>query len=222
MKEKIEQRLKLRNGQIGKVFPTILYSELLSLDLSAKNNLLTQEVVSDTAQYDQTINAMLAGKFGIGGFLEHRSVYQRSSMYTGEEFRSIHLGVDVWAPAYTAVHIPWPGKIHSFRDNEGFGDYGPTIILEHQIEELSFFTLYGHLSRESLENIYVGHTVNKEQKIGELGPYPENGDWPPHLHFQVMTDLLGNKGDFPGVIAPSETDFYQTICIDPMLLLTFR
>ncbi|MEM6845464.1 MAG: peptidoglycan DD-metalloendopeptidase family protein [Bacteroidota bacterium] len=222
MKEKVEQHLKLRNDKMGKVFPTILSADLLPLDLSAKNDLLTPEVVSDTVQFDQAINSILSGKVGIGGFLENRSIYRRSTMYTGEETRSIHLGVDVWTSAYTKVYAPWAGKIHSFRNNGGFGDYGPTIILEHQIERLPFFTLYGHLSRGSLENIYVGQVVNKKQKVGELGPYPENGDWPPHLHFQVMTDLLGNTGDFPGVIAPSEIDFYQTICIDPMLLLTFR
>ncbi|WKN43928.1 peptidoglycan DD-metalloendopeptidase family protein [Tunicatimonas pelagia] len=222
MKKDIEKCFQLCNDQMGQVFPKIAPSDLQTIDLSSKNLELSVEVVSDTAHFNQVIDTLLAGKVGIGGFLEHRSLYQRSSMYQGEEPRCIHLGVDVWAPARTKVHAPWPGKVHSFQDNQGFGNYGPTIILEHAIEAMTFFTLYGHLSRSSLKNMQLGQTIEKNQLVGELGDFPENGDWPPHLHFQAMTDLLGNMGDFPGVVTLAEQYFYQTICIDPQLLLTFK
>ncbi|MGD1892831.1 MAG: peptidoglycan DD-metalloendopeptidase family protein [Cyclobacteriaceae bacterium] len=130
--------------------------------------------------------------------------------------------MDVWTPAGTKAHASWPGRIHSFNDNRGFGNYGPTIILEHAAEGAIFFTLYGHLSRQSLQNIRVGQLVDKSEEVGEVGNYPENGSWPPHLHFQVMTDLLGYEGDFPGVIAPSQKHLYESSCIDPQLLLTFK
>lgn len=223
MKQQIEQSLNIRNDQIGYVFPNISSTDLLPLVLSVQNPLLTSHDLVDTALFDQLIFGTLApGKTGIGGFLENRSIYQRSQHYQSTEARSLHLGVDVWAPALTPLHAPWPGVIHSFKDNQGFGDYGPTIILEHTIEDATFYTLYGHLSRSSLNGIRVGQLIAKNERVGELGNFPENGDWPPHLHFQVMTDLLGNAGDFPGVIAPSQADFYKTICIDPMLLLKFR
>ncbi len=222
MKKSIEQCLKVCNGQIGQVFPNFAASKLQSLDLSLNNPKLTSEIVSDTARFSETIDSLLLGRPGIGGFLEHRSLYQRSPQYWGEEPRCIHLGVDIWTAAYTQVYTPWPGKVHSFRDNQGYGDYGPTIILKHIIEGMVFFTLYGHLSRRSLNNLRFGQTIDKNQPVGELGDFPENGDWPPHLHFQVMTDLLGNVGDFPGVVTQAEQDFYETICIDPQLLLTFK
>lgn len=223
MKEQIEQYLRVRNDQMGYVFPAISSSALHQLDLSSSNPNLTPEVVSDTAQFNQLISTMIpAGKVGIGGYLEHRSLYQRSAMYSAEEVRSIHMGADVWLPAETEVFAPWEGVIHSFQDNQGFGDYGPTIILEHTIEGASFYTLYGHLSRASLETSKIGQRIEKNQMIGTLGDFPENGDWPPHLHFQVMTDMLTYSGDFPGVIAPSQQDFFESICIDPMLLLTFK
>jgi len=223
MKERVEQYLKIRNDQIGYVFPNITSASLRTLDLSAQNTQLTPAIVADTTRFDRLITKMLAPeKVGIGGYLETRLLYQRSTMYAGEEIRSLHLGVDVWAPAGTKVYAPWPGRIHSFRDNQGFGDYGPTIILEHAAADATFFTLYGHLSRESLQNISVGQFVDKNEEVGELGNFPENGDWPPHLHFQVITDLLGFEGDFPGVIAHSQRLLFESICIDPMLLLTFK
>ncbi len=222
MKKNIEQCLKLCNGQIGQVFPKIASSGLRTLDLSNTNTRLSSEIVLNTLQFSKEIDSLLDGKVGIGGFLERRSLYQRSSMYQGDEPRCVHLGVDVWAAAHTPVHVPWAGKIHSFQDNEGFGDYGPTIILEHTIKGMTFYSLYGHLSRHSLNNLKVGQTVEKNQIVSELGDFPDNGNWPPHLHFQVMTDLLGNVGDFPGVVTLAEQDFYETICIDPLLLLTFK
>lgn len=223
MKKYIEQYLRIRNDQIGYVFPNVTSESLRPLDLSTKNHQLKPEVVSDTTRFDRLISKMLLpGKVGIGGYLEFRTLYQRSNMYLGEETRSLHLGVDVWIQASTKIYAPWPGRIHSFNDNQGFGDYGPTIILEHSAEEVRFFTLYGHLSRHSLQNISVGQFVDKSEEVGELGDFPENGDWPPHLHFQVMTDLLGYEGDFPGVIAPSQRHLFESTCIDPMLLLTFK
>nr|WKN36747.1 peptidoglycan DD-metalloendopeptidase family protein [Tunicatimonas sp. TK19036] len=223
MKEQIEQYLKIRNDLIGYVFPNIEASDLLPLVLSDQNPLLASFDLVDTAVFNHLIfDTLSPGRTGIGGFLENRSIYRRSTLYTTEEVRSIHLGVDVWSPALTPIHAPLDGVIHSFKDNDGFGDYGPTIILEHKIENSTFYSLYGHLSRESLRNKRVGQPIQKDECFAALGNYPENGDWPPHLHFQVMTDLLGNAGDFPGVIAPSQANFYKTICIDPMLLLKFR
>ena len=90
----------------------------------------------------------------------------------------MHLGIDLWASAETNVYAPLDGIIHSFADNQGIGNYGPTIILEHSIDDVRFYTLYGHLSRLSLQDLYNGKKFNKGEKIGELGNYPENGDWP--------------------------------------------
>ena len=67
-------------------------------------------------------------------------------------------------------------KIHSFKNNSNFGDYGPTIVIEHEIEFLKFYTLYGHLSTKSLNQIEIGQQFNRGDKIAELGIPAENGD----------------------------------------------
>lgn len=195
------------------------------LDFSAANPFLTPENLCDTNTFTQIVDQMLQAKnaeVGIGGYLENRVIYRRSQLFEEEEPRSLHLGIDIWAPAGISVFSPLPATVHSFQDNANFGDYGPTIILQHELKGTTFYTLYGHLNRSSLLNLYDGKPIAKGEKIAEFGPYPENGDWPPHLHFQVISDLKGMKGDFPGVCKPSEKELFGSLCPDPNLILNCR
>ena len=120
-----------------------------------------------------------------------------------------------WAEVGTPVFAPLAGVVHSFQDNNTFGDYGPTIILEHEQHDQPLYSLYGHLTRKSLAGLYAGKKINAGEKLAEIGPYPENGDWPPHLHFQLMTDMLGRKGDFPGVCSLADRSTFLAICPNP-------
>lgn len=156
---------------------------------------------------------------GIGRYGEDRTIY-RSSLYTTDsEARSIHLGIDLFIPTGTSIFAPLNGIVHSFQINDNFLDYGPTIILEHNSKGLKFYTLYGHLSRSSLNKLAVGQNIKSGEKIATVGQPNENGGWPSHLHFQIITDLLGYRGDFPGVAKPSEKEYYSQLCPDPNLLL---
>jgi murein DD-endopeptidase MepM/ murein hydrolase activator NlpD len=195
------------------------------LNLTTSNQNLTQIDLADTISFEKFIwremektGALIA----VGGYNEDRIIYKRSEHFNGQENRSIHLGIDIWAKAGTPVFSPLAGKIHSFQDNAGFGNYGPTIILKHQLENSTFYTLYGHLSVSSISNCKAGQFVETGQQIGSLGNYPENGDWPPHLHFQVISQLNGWFGDFPGVAAPSEREYYLQLCPDPNLILQIK
>jgi 4-aminobutyrate aminotransferase-like enzyme/Ser/Thr protein kinase RdoA (MazF antagonist) len=158
-----------------------------------------------------------------GGYGEVRPVYTTDAYqtegYNGAQWRSTHIGLDFWTDTHTAVYAPWPGIVHSKANNVGDCNYGPTIILEHNINDnLTFYTLYGHLKIESLEGVEEGEYVEKGQEIAQIGFPPSNGNWPPHLHFQVILDLLGEKGDFPGVAFPHEKKVWFSICPDPALL----
>lgn len=203
----------------------------LLLDFSATNPDLATLDLSDTATFTDYVFGKLrasGAKVGVGGYNEHRVIYRRSEHFaTSQEERpydgprEIHLGIDFWVEAGTPVFAPLDGIVHSFQDNAHFGDYGPTIILEHP-SSAAFqprYSLYGHLTRQSLEGLYEGRLFNAGDKLGEVGPYPENGDWPPHLHFQLMTDMLGLKGDFPGVCSLTNRAKYLEICPNPNTLL---
>lgn len=194
--------------------------KLIWLDFTSSNDLLRTNNIIDTQVFTYIVfNKMLNNNIGIGGYAEDRVIYRRSSHYQGQEPRSIHLGIDIWISSFTPVYCPMKSKLHSFRDNQGFGNYGPTIILEHKIEELTFYTLYGHLSRSSLTRLKRGQIFKAGEKIAEIGNFPENGDWPPHLHFQIISSMKGYEGDFPGVAASSEAQKFLENCPDPNLIL---
>jgi very-short-patch-repair endonuclease len=133
--------------------------------------------------------------------------------------RSLHLGIDIWGKPYTKVMAPLNGIVHSFAFNNAFGDYGATIILTHNLDGESFHTLYGHLSLNSIKNIQEGDLVKMGDVIAEFGIPFENGQWPPHLHFQIIKDMQGMKGDYPGVCAFSEREMYLANCPDADLIL---
>ena len=198
---------------------------LLKLDFTADNTELRIQDIADTEVFISYINKKLADqqcRYGIGGYMEHRTLYAVSNLFnTGEEPRRLHLGVDIWADAGTPVYAPLNGRIHSFNDNNNLGDYGPTIILVHNLDGLKLFSLYGHLSRKDLEGIREGDIIEKNQIIGSFGNSDENGRWPPHLHFQLMFDIGDHRGDYPGVGQYSKKEGYLANIPDPDLILKF-
>ena len=196
----------------------------LHLDLTEGNESLQQVAVSDTAAFDAFVFEQLraAGKtYGFGGYLEKRSIYRRSEVFATaqEAFRNIHLGIDIWTLASSPIYAPLDGKVHSFQDNEGFGNYGPTILLQHQVEGRTLYSLYGHLQRKDLEGVAVGQVIRAGEQFCRIGPFPENGDWPPHLHFQLIWDLNNFWGDYPGVAAEKDLEYYRQNCPDPAPLI---
>ncbi len=197
--------------------------DYIAIDLSETNDELNKIDISSPQKFSEFINNYLENtgkKVAFGGYSEVRKLYKRSELFDDlDDSRDVHLGMDFWAPAHTGVLAVLDGKIHSFRDNINFGDYGPTIILEHSLAGEKFYSLYGHLSRKSLENITEGQLVKQGQKIGELGTAEENGDYAPHLHFQVIGHLHDKIGDFPGVASRRDLDFYLRNCPNPELLL---
>jgi peptidoglycan LD-endopeptidase LytH len=161
-------------------------------------------------------------KVGMGGYGEHRIVYDNSVHFNeGDgEPRCIHLGIDLWAEEHTVVYAPFDSKVHSFKYNNQPLDYGATIILEHEIEHTKFYTLYGHLTLNSIQKLKEGQIIKAGEAFTKIGYKEENGGWPPHLHFQVITNLLGWKGDYPGVATERESNYYMSICPNPELFVS--
>ena len=198
--------------------------KLCYLDLSDENKELSVEKIADNKTFSRYIKEFIERQnadIAIGKYNEDRTIYRKSEHFTpqGEEPRSVHLGTDLWLPAETPVSAPLEGVIHSFQINDNYGDYGPTIILEHELENTKFYTLYGHLNTNSLKGIHAGQKIEKGEAFCALGNPSENGQWPAHLHFQIVADMMGNSGDFPGVAKISERQKFLRICPDPGLIL---
>jgi len=209
--------------------------KLLKLDFTDANSDLTNTIVQETVLFTQYIRQKLehaGARYGIGGYAEHRTVYSRSKLFEFSQVssptagnaevaepRRLHLCTDIWGKPNTAVMVPLKGIAHSFAYNDAFGDYGATIILTHQLKGVSFYTLYGHLSLNSIKNLQEGQSFEKGDIFAEFGIPSENGQWPPHLHFQIIADLQGWKGDYPGVCKFSEKEVWLSNCPDPDLML---
>jgi len=197
----------------------------LLFDFTEDNPDLKDIDPADTEEFSKYIFGTLrkaGSRIGLGGYRENRTIYRHSTLFSSGKVRSYHLGLDLWVAAGTPVSAPYKGEVHSFQDNRGQGDYGPTIILAHIIEGVRFYTLYGHLSRESLKGLSPGAPFSAGDTIAEVGRSSVNGNWPPHLHFEVIKDLEGRSGDFPGVCAPEDAPSFIENCPDPNLVLKLK
>ena len=133
----------------------------------------------------------------------------------------MHLAIDLFLDAGSPILSVCDGVVHSFKDNALPYDNGPTIVIEHPTtpDGPPFYILYSHMTRDSLDGLYVGKPMKKGEQIGKVGAYPDNGGWPPHLHFQLIVDMMDEKGDLFGVAPPSKRDVWLSICPNPNLIL---
>ena len=211
--------------KIGKVVDFSTATDtLFPFDFTAANTELTQTILMSTDLFSDWVQGKLTenkAKYGIGGYNEHRTIYSRSEHFdTTEEPRRLHLGTDIWGPAGTPVYNFYEAKVHSFKFNDNFGDYGATIILHYQLDDVTVFGLYGHLNLASLDGLSEGQIIPAGKQFATFGVKEENGNWPPHLHFQLMFDMQGLKGDYPGVCQFSKREIYLQNCPDPALVLS--
>ncbi|MBS0028728.1 peptidoglycan DD-metalloendopeptidase family protein [Chitinophaga sp. 22321] len=220
----LQEVLRKHQSTFKPVIPLLgVHESLLVMDFTANNTTLTKTILQDINKFSRYIdNTLLQSgcRLGIGGYAEHRTIYAVSPHFdAGEEPRRLHLGTDVWGEAGTQLYAPLNAHVHSFRFNDHFGDYGATIILQHQLDGHLFYTLYGHLSISNLQGLYENMPVAAGQLLAHFGTPSENGGWPPHLHFQLIEDMQGFRGDYPGVCRYSEKEKYLQNCPDPDVIL---
>lgn len=197
--------------------------KIYHLDLSVDNKELNNIDLFSVNELQKYIDQKLLennSDVALGGYAEDRMVYRKSALFgEGDNTRSIHLSIDIWLAAKTKILAPLDSVVHSFKHNDNYGDYGPTIILEHQLEGLVFYSLYGHLSLESIDHLTIGQRIKGGECFASLGNPGENGNWPPHLHFQLITTMGEYMGDFPGVSSKQNKNEMLNICLNPNLIL---
>ena len=193
------------------------------VDFGMTSRLLAQVAdLADPAMYEAPLREYLGeGIVGIGRYNEARPIYLADMFALDHhERRTVHIGVDLLAPADTPIYAPLAGKVHSLADHPLEQDYGPTLILKHQPSaDLCFFTLYGHLSPTMLESVAVGGAVEAGDLLAHIGDYPRNGNWTPHLHFQIIVDMMDYRDEFPGVCAPALRELWTSLSPDPNHIL---
>ncbi len=206
---------------------SIPYSKYIPLELSIANTELSKIDVKNPDLFEAYVENYLQknnAKVAFGGYNEVRNLYNQTTLFNDEQTdeRNIHIGMDLWIKAGTLVLAALDGIVYGFDYNAGKGNYGPTIILKHTIKNQIFYTLYGHLSVESIENIEIGSNFKKGQTVATLGDSSVNGGYSPHLHFQIIKNIEDNFSDYPGVCSKKNLDYYLENCPDPNLLLKIK
>lgn len=205
------------------VAPELFQKAPAILNLSESNTELAVAGDRLMSALDEYVESQLAKNgvpLAIGKYDEDRVIYRHSDLFDREaEPRSIHLGIDLFAAAGTPVHSPLGATVHSLGFNDDLGDYGPTLVLRHDLEGVEFFTLYGHLAYASVANLRLGQPLAAGTSIAAMGRHHENGGWSPHLHFQLIRDMGDWEGNYPGVAAPSGRQKWLDLCPDPTVLL---
>jgi len=160
----------------------------------------------------------------LGGYAEPRLIYTDKAFQCGpfkaSDRRTVHLGVDVFAPADTELKAALPGVVIAIENRAKHLDYGGLVVLEHRSDEGdSFYSLYGHLDPESCSHLVIGQVIDTGHPIARLGSPDCNGGWSAHLHLQLALSIAGMGVDWPGVASADDKALWCSLCPNPAALL---
>jgi 4-aminobutyrate aminotransferase-like enzyme/Ser/Thr protein kinase RdoA (MazF antagonist) len=160
----------------------------------------------------------------LGCYNEPRLIYTdsafRLSSWKGSNRRTVHLGVDVFAPATTEICAPLDGVVKVIENRQASLDYGGMVIIQHMTPHGdSFYSLYGHLDPAACQRLHQGQKLKAGEVFAVLGTSEQNGGWAPHLHLQLAMSIEGLGTDWPGVADPDERNFWNALCPSPAALL---
>ncbi len=227
--------LKESATSFSQVLPHDLRTEpVVVLDLSVGSRMLGADPANlETPRLSETISRAMkdaGAAVGVGRYDEARAIYTTGAFAAGgnaaaernqvAEGRTVHLGIDLSVPPGSAVRTPFDGTVHTVAENAAPKDYGPLVILRHEIPSgEEFFTLYGHLDPDSVASLKPGKELRAGEPFAAVGAPPRNGDWWPHVHVQIILDLFGLDKDFPGVAAAGRRSLWTGLSPDPNLIL---
>ena len=196
------------------------------VDFSAGSTLISSDSSeNEPADLDRRVKRVLAehgATIGAGGYDEARLIYHWPNEARAAEPRTIHIGLDLSLAAGAPLYAPLDGVVHGFENADGYHDYGPVIVLRHTTggtDPVEFFTLYGHLTRDSLDRLSIGKRIPKGTEFARIGSAPTNGNWWSHVHVQLITDMLDVPCNVDGAVRASHRTVWHNICPDPNLLL---
>jgi Ser/Thr protein kinase RdoA (MazF antagonist) len=133
------------------------------------------------------------------------------SRWTEAEACTLHLGVDLYAPAGTPVASALDATVHAVLEDPDASE-GVAVILEHAPEDgVRFYGVYRPLQPADLR---PGKSIARGERIGAIAEGAL-----PHLHFQLATALPDSDALPPNCCEPSKQRVWRSFCPDPNALL---
>jgi hypothetical protein len=191
----------------------------LYLDWSSNSKLLDMGSTKETDDYIQnTLLKQNNRTWSVGGYLEEREKMLSAYPQYVRENRIYHMGLDINVPAKTKLYAPLDGEIVISDYEEEEGSYGALTVLKHNVNNVVFYSLFGHLNKSLLPK--VGTKFKKGDVFEEVGDFQDNGNWEPHTHLQVFTEL-GYKNEWihRGYCRGEDLKIMRDICPNPIFLL---
>lgn len=190
------------------------------IDLSDGNSLFDQIDIRDQKTLHNYLRKKMAPEhaWGIGGYLEYRARLLQAYPQMTNEARFYHLGVDILVPLNSVLHTPLDAIVREKGFEEGQGNYGGFILLEHNSPVFeTFYSFYGHLNPDSLSP--VGRLLKSGESFGRVGDFHQNGNWYHHTHLQIITKS-GLKDGYlhKGYCSKSELTLAFDLCPNPLPL----
>lgn len=130
--------------------------------------------------------------WGIGKYLEERKNILKNYPQIIAEKRIYHLGLDIIVPKGYELFAPINAIVYETGYESGVGNYGGYIILKHEIQNIPFYSFYGHLNTN--HQVEKGQRLSGGERFGTIGEREDSGHWFTHTHLQIMTQQAINEG----------------------------
>ncbi len=221
--ERIHAYLSDHRGHFAKMFAQDLKDAPMG-SLSVENCTWPQNPFHMPLEEAARVGEEYGAGLWLGYYNEPRLIYAepgfRKGPWKASDRRTVHLAVDVFAPAGTVLHAPMSGRVEAVENRAAHLDYGGVVILHHETPEGdAFYTLYGHLDPEICDRLKPGDPVAQGAAFARLGDASQNGGWATHVHFQLALTTDGMQNDWPGVGDPDEMELWNAVCPNPAALL---
>jgi len=221
--ERIHAYLSEHRGHFAHMFDQDL-GDVPMRSLSVENSVWPQNPFLMPLEEAARVGEEFGEDLWLGYYNEPRLIYTepgfRKGPWKASDRRTVHLAVDVFAPAGTVLHAPMSARVEALENRDSHLDYGGVVILHHETPEGDpFYTLYGHLDPEVCDRLKPGDPVAQGAAFARLGDASQNGGWAPHVHFQLALTTDGMEADWPGVGDPDEMELWHAVCPNPAALL---
>ena len=186
---------KLEKFDVYPLFGDLLKGDPYVFDFSSKNPKTLNYNLNNFQKFNEDVFNELKNsgkKWGIGEYLEERKNILRGSINIINEKRIYHLGLDIIVPYNSVVFCPLNGYVHKLGKETQKGNYGGYLVLEHKINNQTFYSLYGHL--KTPHKVQLGEKILAGQELARIGKESDSGEWFCHLHLQIITQKAFNKG----------------------------
>ncbi len=160
--------------------------------------------------------------WGIGKYLEERGGILRKYPQMINEGRTVHAGLDIIMPEGSILSSPLDAVVHAAGKEEGLGNYGGYIILQHTTTDASsYFSFHGHLHSRHL--VSPGESLRAGEAFGKIGGGNDSGGWFCHSHLQIITEKAANAGRFfQGYVSAQDLPHVKEFFPDPHMLFRAR